>query len=88
MANFKPGLVHAPVTPFKADHSIDYETYAKLIEFHLKNGAEAPVSRTPYTPPVIDRLRIVTMLPAAISAKQIEHERSVGNCRIHGAGEK
>ena len=41
MATFKPGLVHAPVTPFKADHSIDYETYAKLIEFHLKNGAEA-----------------------------------------------
>lgn len=41
MATFKPGLVHTPVTPFKADHSIDYETYAKLIEFHLKNGAEA-----------------------------------------------
>lgn len=41
MATFKPGLVHAPVTPFKADHSIDYETYAKVIEFHLKNGAEA-----------------------------------------------
>lgn len=41
MAIFKPGLVHCPVTPFKADHSIDYETYAKLLEFHLKNGAEA-----------------------------------------------
>ena len=41
MTTFKPGLVHSPVTPFKADHSIDYETYAKLIEFHLHNGAEA-----------------------------------------------
>ncbi len=33
------GLVHAPLTPF-ADGSIDYETYAKLLEFHLRNGAE------------------------------------------------
>ena len=47
MANFKPGLVHTPVTPFKADHSIDYETYAKLIEFHLKNGAEAIAAPMP-----------------------------------------
>jgi 4-hydroxy-tetrahydrodipicolinate synthase len=47
MAKFKPGLVHAPVTPFKADHSIDYETYAKLIEFHLKNGAEAIAAPMP-----------------------------------------
>ena len=41
MTTFKPGLIHAPVTPFKADHSIDYASYAKLIEFHLNNGAEA-----------------------------------------------
>ena len=41
MTTFKPGLIHAPVTPFKADHSIDYATCAKLIEFHLNNGAEA-----------------------------------------------
>lgn len=41
MKTFQPGLVHAPVTPFKRDQSIDYETYAKVIEFHLKNGAEA-----------------------------------------------
>ncbi|NBR27677.1 MAG: dihydrodipicolinate synthase family protein [Betaproteobacteria bacterium] len=47
MATFKPGLVHAPVTPFKADHSIDYETYSKLIEFHLKNGAEAIAAPMP-----------------------------------------
>ncbi len=41
MAIFQPGLVHTPVTPFKSDHSIDYDAYAKLIEFHLRNGADA-----------------------------------------------
>jgi 4-hydroxy-tetrahydrodipicolinate synthase len=41
MATFKPGLVHTPVTPFKRDQSIDFEAYANLIEFHLRNGAEA-----------------------------------------------
>ena len=38
---FSPGLVHAPVTPFKRDQVIDYDTYAKILEFHLRNGAEA-----------------------------------------------
>ena len=38
---FSPGLVHTPITPFKRDHSIDYDTYAKVIEFHVKHGAEA-----------------------------------------------
>lgn len=41
MEPFEPGLVHAPVTPFKRDQSVDYATYAKIIEFHLRNGAEA-----------------------------------------------
>ncbi len=41
MTNFKPGLVHAPVTPFKRDEQIDFSTYAKLIEFHLANGAQS-----------------------------------------------
>ena len=41
MATFKPGLVHTPVTPFKRDHSIDFDTYGKLLEFHLRNGADA-----------------------------------------------
>lgn len=41
MTGFKVGLVHSPVTPFKRDHAVDYDAYAKLIEFHLKNGAEA-----------------------------------------------
>jgi 4-hydroxy-tetrahydrodipicolinate synthase len=41
MRDFRPGLAHAPVTPFKRDLSVDYDTYAKLLEFHLKSGAEA-----------------------------------------------
>ena len=41
MTTFQPGLVHAPVTPFGRDRSIDYDTYSNLIEFHLRNGAEA-----------------------------------------------
>lgn len=41
MKTFKPGLVHCPVTPFKADQSIDYDLYAKVLEFHLRNGADA-----------------------------------------------
>ncbi|MGE5524741.1 MAG: dihydrodipicolinate synthase family protein [Rhodospirillaceae bacterium] len=40
MAQFQPGLVHTPVTPFKRDHGIDYETYAKVLEFHIANGAD------------------------------------------------
>jgi 4-hydroxy-tetrahydrodipicolinate synthase len=41
MPTFNPGLVHTPVTPFKRDHAIDYETYAKVLEFHIRNGADA-----------------------------------------------
>jgi 4-hydroxy-tetrahydrodipicolinate synthase len=41
MAKFQPGLVHTPVTPFTRDHAIDYAAYGKVIEFHLRNGADA-----------------------------------------------
>lgn len=41
MATFQPGLVHTPITPFKRDQSVDVDTYAKIIEFHLRNGADA-----------------------------------------------
>lgn len=41
MATFQPGLVHTPVTPFKRDQSVDFDAYAKIIEFHLRNGADA-----------------------------------------------
>jgi 4-hydroxy-tetrahydrodipicolinate synthase len=47
MTVFQPGLVHAPITPFKRDHSIDFDTYARIIEFHLRNGAEALAVPTP-----------------------------------------
>ena len=41
MAVFQPGLVHTPVTPFTSDDRIDFERYAKVLEFHLANGADA-----------------------------------------------
>src|SRR5215475_11086851 len=41
MSVFEPGLVHTPVTPFARDNDIAYETFAKLIEFHLRNGADS-----------------------------------------------
>lgn len=37
----QPGLVHTPVTPFARDRTVDFDRYAKLIEFHLANGADA-----------------------------------------------
>lgn len=41
MNSFQAGLVHTPVTPFTRDAKVDYDCYAKLIEFHLKHGAES-----------------------------------------------
>src|SRR5262245_21839329 len=41
MTAFSPGLVHAPVTPFTADHRIDFDRYGALIDFHLRHGADA-----------------------------------------------
>jgi 4-hydroxy-tetrahydrodipicolinate synthase len=41
MPAFQPGLVHLPVTPFAADRSIDYDRLGKLIDFHIRNGADA-----------------------------------------------
>jgi 4-hydroxy-tetrahydrodipicolinate synthase len=37
---FKFGLVHAPLTPF-IDGRIDYATYGKLLDFHIRHEAEA-----------------------------------------------
>ncbi len=37
---FKFGLVHAPLTPF-ANGRVDHVSYGKLIDFHLRHGAEA-----------------------------------------------
>src|SRR5258705_3587428 len=36
----EPGLVHTPVTPFTRDNRIDYDTFVKLIEFHIGSGAD------------------------------------------------
>jgi 4-hydroxy-tetrahydrodipicolinate synthase len=36
-----PGLVHTPVTPFSRDGAIDLDSYARLIEFHIGNGADS-----------------------------------------------
>jgi 4-hydroxy-tetrahydrodipicolinate synthase len=41
MTALRPGLVHAPVTPFTADHAIDYERYGRLLDFHVGNGADS-----------------------------------------------
>jgi 4-hydroxy-tetrahydrodipicolinate synthase len=41
MTAFDPGLVHTPVTPFSREHRIDFDVLAKLIEFHIGNGADA-----------------------------------------------
>ena len=41
MPAFHPGLVHLPVTPFTPDRSIDYDRLGKLIDFHIRNGADA-----------------------------------------------
>lgn len=41
MNDFRPGLVHTPVTPFKPDRSIDFDACARLMEFHVQHGAEA-----------------------------------------------
>ncbi len=41
MTTFEPGLVHTPLTPFTREHRIDYALYDKIIDFHLRNGADA-----------------------------------------------
>jgi 4-hydroxy-tetrahydrodipicolinate synthase len=41
MADFRPGLVHTPITPFTAAHEVDFEAFAKLLEFHIANGADS-----------------------------------------------
>jgi 4-hydroxy-tetrahydrodipicolinate synthase len=41
MANLNLGLVHTPVTPFTRTGRVDFDVYGKLLEFHLRNGADA-----------------------------------------------
>jgi 4-hydroxy-tetrahydrodipicolinate synthase len=39
LKNFNFGLVHSLLTPFK-NEKIDYETYERLIEFHIAHKAD------------------------------------------------
>jgi 4-hydroxy-tetrahydrodipicolinate synthase len=41
MPAFQPGLVHLPVTPFAPDRRVDFDRLRKLIDFHIRNGADA-----------------------------------------------
>ena len=36
-----PGLVHTPLTTFAGDGRIDFDRYGKMLDFHLRNGADA-----------------------------------------------
>ena len=39
---FDPGLVHTPLTPFSpGDGRIDFALYGRVIDFHLRHGADA-----------------------------------------------
>jgi len=38
-SNFLKGSFPPIVTPFKDDGSVDYDTYARLVEFHVKGGS-------------------------------------------------
>src|SRR5262249_29617387 len=41
MPTFEPGLIHTPVTPFTREGRVDHDLYARLIAFHVKNGADS-----------------------------------------------
>src|SRR5258708_6217498 len=41
MPAFQPGLVHSPVTPFTPEGPVDFDRLGKLIDFHIRNGADA-----------------------------------------------
>jgi hypothetical protein len=70
---FKFGLVHAPLTPF-ADGRIDYDTYGKVIDFHLRNGAEGLALPMPSRPLLRMRTRW-NIISACMRAKVTGHGR-------------
>src|SRR3979409_190043 len=41
MTALQLGLVHTPVMPFGRDHRLDFDLFAKLIDFHQRQGADA-----------------------------------------------
>jgi 4-hydroxy-tetrahydrodipicolinate synthase len=38
---FEPGLVHTPLAPFGGDRSIDFDLCGRMIDFHLRHGAQS-----------------------------------------------
>ncbi len=38
---FEPGFVHTPLTPFADDRRIDFDLYGRMIDFHLRHGAQS-----------------------------------------------
>jgi 4-hydroxy-tetrahydrodipicolinate synthase len=41
MPAFQPGLVHLPVTPFTPEGRVDFDRLGMLLDFHIRNGADA-----------------------------------------------
>jgi 4-hydroxy-tetrahydrodipicolinate synthase len=41
MTSLQLGLVHTPVMPFGRDRRIDFDLFARLIDFHQRHGADA-----------------------------------------------
>ncbi len=41
MTSLPKGLIHCPITPFTADNKIDLDTFAKIVEFLIKQDAGA-----------------------------------------------
>ena len=41
MSTFQPGLVHTPVTPFTRDGRIDFDALSTILDFHIRQGADA-----------------------------------------------
>jgi len=57
------------VTPFKEDGSVDYETYGKLVEFHVKGGSPGiVVTGTTGEPSLLTSAERTELLKVAIAA--------------------
>ncbi len=41
MTTLPAGLIHCPITPYTPDNEVDYDTFAKVVEFLLKQDAGA-----------------------------------------------
>lgn len=57
------GVMHVPVTPFKPDMSVDYETFEKLVDWHVR---QKPSS-----------LCVVLHIAESVSLTKAEHKRLI-----------